>query len=455
MRIKKVTKDNLEFITKQLQPETPIILNKKTNTYIFYEEGIKAVVQQKKKRRTQKLEIIKYDPNFSITQILPGVKRTKYLELPKEENLEEKMQLMNYEKVKEENDYQTYKLKRETVLGMLNLFKALKQFNVKEQFKDYFKLWRDEPEFKLYEMLNIASSASSGALMGAIMPSFWDYGSVLKLAGPLIAVQRIATPLTSMASSGSIGTIVDKAATKTEIKDFKKLQKKVGALQSFITIDTYLMQQNIIQMSPSPEITLLGLYTLHTIGMTAGKMGMESKSFFAIRDYLIRKNPEIVNKEHKEKFYQIIGTGQALEHLCYVAMFTPSWLICKANPLFIFPIATVSGIMLIISKFLWAYQRKLKNPVKIKAKDYIEKNNSYVFDTGWTLKTKEPLEKKLSGYQLPLGKKLTIKSDENITVEEKKYSLEFLTEKSKIKIKTKEGYELKKVNKKEYMIKVV
>jgi len=268
----------------------------------------------------------------------------------------------------------------------------------------------------------------------------------------MAAIQKIATPMTNVISSGSMGTLVDKATVTTDIKDLKNLQKKVGALYTFITIDTYLMQQSIVQLSPSPEATLLALYSLQTIGITAGKMSLESKSFFAIRDYLIRKNPELANEEHKEKFYQIVGTGQALAQLCYALTFTPSWLICKSNPLFILPIATVSGVLLITSKFLWAFQRKLKNPVTVKAKDYIEKGNSYVFDTGWTLETEAPLEKKLTGYQLPLQKGLTIKSDENINVKEKKKSLEFLTEKSTIKIRIKEKYELEKINDKTYRI---
>lgn len=455
MKIKKVTEKNLEFITKQLQPGKLITLKKKINTYIFYDEKIEAIIEQKKERKKQRLEI-KYGKEFSITQILPLLKKTKYLELPKEENLEEVMQLMNYEKVKEEKSYETYKQKTETIWGIGNLFKSLKQFNVKEQFKDYFQLWRDEPEFRFYEILNVISNASSGALMGAVMPSFWDYGGVLKLAGTMAAIQKIGIPLTSVFSSGSMGTMVDKAIVTTDIKGLKNLQKKVGILHAFIAADTYLMQQSIIQLTPSPEATLLALYAMQTVGMTAGKMSLESKSFFAIRDYLIRKNPDLENEEHRKKFYQIMGTGQALSHLCYAAVFTPTWLLCKTNPMLILPIATISGATLIISKFLWAFQRKLKNPVTIKARDYITKGNSYIFDTGWTLETEETeLEKKLTGYQLSLKDKLIIKAEDNINVKEKKYGLEFLTEKSRIKIKTKEKYELNKVNEKEYSIRII
>ncbi len=455
MRVKRVTEKNLEFITKQLQPEESIKLKKKTNTYIFYDNKVKAIVQQRKERKTQRFEVTRYDSDFSIAQILPGIKRTKYLELPKEENLEEVMQLMNYEKIKEKNDYETYERRTETIWGLGDLLKSLKQFDIKEQFKDYFQLWRDEPEFKFYEMLNIISNASSGALMGAVMPSFWDYGGTLKLAGTLAAIQKIGTPLTSVFSSGSMGTLVDKATGTTDIKDLKNLQKKVGALHAFVATDTYLMQQSIIQLTPSPEATLLTLFALQTAGMTASKMSLESKSFFAIRDYLIRKNPELENEEHRKKFYQIMGTGHALSHLCYAATFTPTWLICKANPILILPIATISGVLLVTSKFLWGFQRKLKNPLTVKAKDYIEKENGYVFDTGWTLETEEEeLEKKLGGYQLPLRKELTIKSDEKIYIKERKHCLELLTEKSVVKLKTKERYELEKIDEKEYTIRI-
>ena len=176
MHVKKVSKKNLEFITKQLQPEEEIKLKKKTNTYIFYDKKINAVIEQENKK-IQRIKIKKYDPSFSTTQILPIIRRTKYLELPKENNLEEVMQAINYKKIKEEDNYETYKRKIETIWPG-NIFKSIKQFNVKEQFKNYFELWRDEPEFKFYEILNIISSTSAGALMGAVIPSFWNYGSV-------------------------------------------------------------------------------------------------------------------------------------------------------------------------------------------------------------------------------------------------------------------------------------
>jgi len=41
-----------------------------------------------------------------------------------------------------------------------------------------------------------------------------------------------------------------------------------------------------------------------------------------------------------------------------------------------------------------------------------------------------------------------------VDIKDKKHGLEFLTEKSKIKIKTKENYELKEINQKEYTIKL-
>lgn len=453
MEVKRVTEKNLEFLINQLKPKQPIQLKPKTNTYIFYEEEIKAIIQQKKSWKNQRIEITKYDPNFSANNILPILRNTKHLEVPKEEKLEETLKFINYEKVREENGYEFYKRKKETISGVVEVLKALKSLNIKQQLKDYFQVWEDEPEFKLYEMLNIIENASSGALLGAVTPSFWDYGGVLKLAGTLNAIQKIGTPLTNVFSSGSMGELVDKATEKTDLKDLKKLQKSVGSVNAFTTINTYLMQPSIVKLTPSPEIALLTLYTLQTIGMTAGKMSLESKSFFAIRDYLIRKNPEMKNEEHKEKFYRIMGTGQALSQLCYAITFTPSWLICKSNPWLIFPIATVSGSILVVSKFLWAFQRKLKNPVTIKAMDYVTKGNSYIFDTGWTIETEKEtqLEKKLLGYQLSLKGEIKISSEHPIKVKEKNHYLELLTEKSWIKIKTE--YELKKLNNKEYLVK--
>jgi hypothetical protein len=453
VEVKRVTEKNLEFITKHLNPEQPIQLNKGENTYLFYEGNIKAVVRQKKSWKKQRVEVTKYDPDFPASNILPVLSNTKHLEVPKEEKLEEILKLINYEKVKEENGYEFYKRKKETISGVVEALKALKSLNIKQQLKDYFQVWEDEPEFKLYEMLNIIENASSGALLGAVTPSFWDYGGVLKLAGTLNAIQKIGTPLTNVFSSGSMGELVDKATGKTELKDLKKLQKTVGSVNAFTTIDTYLMQPGIAQLTPSPELTLLILYTLQTVGMTAGKMSLESKSFFAIRDYLIRKNPE--TEKHKEKFYRIMGTGQALSQLCYAATFTPSWLICKSNPWLVFPIATVSGSILIVSKFLWAFQRKLKNPITVKAKDYIIKGNSYIFDTGWTLtpEAETEINKKLFSYQLPLKDEIRITSEYPAKIKEKDNHLELLTEKSWIKIKTKQGYELKKISDKEYIIK--
>lgn len=454
MELKRVTEKNLEFITNQLKPKQPIQLKPKTNTYVFYEEEIKAIIQQKKSWKNQKIEIIKYDPDFPASNILPILSSTKHLEVPKEEKLEEVLKLINYEKTREENGYEFYKRKKETISGVVEALKALKSLNIKQQLKDYFQVWEDEPEFKLYETLNIIENASSGALLGAVTPSFWDYGGVLKLAGTMNAIQKIGTPLTNVFSSGSMGELVDKATEKTELKDLKKLQKSVGSVNAFTTLDTYLMQPGIIQLSPSPEITLLALYTLQTVGMTAGKMSLESKSFFAIRDYLIRKNPDA--EQHKEKFYRIMGTGQALAQLCYAATFTPSWLICKSNPWMVFPIATVSGSILIVSKFLWAFQRKFKNPVTIKATDYITKGDSYIFDTGWTVIPEKETEihKKLKMYQLPLKGGIKITSEYPTKIKEEKNYLELLTEKSWIRIKTKEKYELKKLNDKEYTIKV-
>jgi len=455
MEVKRVTEKNLEFITNHLKPKQAIQLKPKTNTYIFYEEEIKAVLQQKKNWKKQRIEVTKYDPDFKISYAIPILSTTRYLELPKEENLENLLNIINYNKVKEENGYEFYKRKKETISGMIEVLKALKSLNIKQQLKDYFQVWEDEPEFKLYEMLNIIENASSGALLGAVTPAFWDYGGVLKLAGTLNAIQKIGTPLTNVFSSGSMGELVDKATVKTDLKDLKKLQKSVGSVNAFTTIDTYLMQPGIIQLTPSPEITLLALYTLQTIGMTAGKMSLESKSFFAIRDYLIRKNPDA--EQHKEKFYRIMGTGQALSQLCYAATFTPSWLLCKSNPWLVFPIATVSGSILIVSKFLWAFQRKFKNPVTIKATDYITKDNNYIFDTGWVITPEKETEihKKLTGYQMPLKGEMKITSEFPAKIREEDNNLELLTEKSWIKIKTKEKYELKKLNDKEYTVKVI
>lgn len=458
MDVKKVTKKNLEFLTNQLQPEETITLNKKTNTYVFYDEEIKAVVQQRKQRKTQRFEITKYDPDFSTSQIIPLItKQTKYLELPKEESLEEIMNLMNYQKIDDKNGYQTYERKKQTMLEILNLLKSVKQFNIKSQFKDYFNLWKDEPEFKSYELLNIISRASSGALLGSVMPSFWDYGGVLKIAGILSAIQQIATPLTNVVTSGTMGKLVDKAAVQTDIKNLKNLQKKVGGLYTFTALNTYLMQPGVLQLSPSPEAMLLTLFALHTVGTTAGKMGLENKSFFAIKDYLIRKNPELENEEYKDKFYQIVGTGQALAQLSYAATFASAWLTCKSNPAMIFPIATVSAISLIASKFLWGFQRNLKDPVTIGAKEYIEKGNSYVFDTAWTIEPEEDtvLEKKFGGYKLPLRKGINIKSEYVIGLKKLKKGLELSTIKSKIKLKTKKDYELKKINNNEYSIRLI
>ena len=456
MKIKKVTKENLEFLTNQLQHKEPIELKKKVNTYLFYDEKITAIVEQKKQGKQQKIEIKKYDPTFSTATIFPLIKKTPLIELPKEENLESIMLAMNYQKIKEKNDFCTYKRKKESLTDKLKLLKELKNFNIKQQFKEYFKLWGDEPEFKFYEILNLVSAASMGSLMGAVMPSFWDYGGTLQLAGTLAAIQKIVTPVTNIVSSGSMGTLVDKATKTTDIKDLKNLQKKIGLMNAFIAADTFLMQKDIIQMTPSPELTLLILFGIQTVTFTVGKMSLEGKSFYAIRDYLIRKNPEQTEEEYKKKFYQIIGTGQSLVSMCYASAFTSSWLACKSNPALIPAITTVSATTLVASKLLWAYQRKLKNPVTIKAKEYLEKGNSYVFDTGWTLETeqKEDLEKKWKGYQLPLKKGLTIKSKEDIKIKEKSY-LELLTEKSSIKIKIKEGYKLDKINEREYNIKTL
>ena len=41
-----MTKDNLEFITNHLEPEDPIALKKKTNTFLFYDDKIEAVIEQ-------------------------------------------------------------------------------------------------------------------------------------------------------------------------------------------------------------------------------------------------------------------------------------------------------------------------------------------------------------------------------------------------------------------------
>jgi len=455
VEVKRVTEKNLEFITKHLNPEQPIQLNKGEHTYLFYEENIKAVIKQKRSWNKQKIEITKYDPDFQTKLIIPLLCAKKYLELPKEEGLEDILRIANYEKTGEENGYETYKRKKETVSGLVEAFKALKSLNIKQQLKDYFQVWEDEPEFKLYEMLNIIENASSGALLGSVTPAFWDYGGVLKLAGTLNAIQKIGTPLTNVFSSGSMGYLVDKATKETDLKDLKKLQKSVGSVNAFTTIDTYLMQPGIAQLTPSPEMTLLVLYTLQTVGMTAGKMSLESKSFFAIRDYLIRKNPE--STQHKEKFYRIMGTGQALSQLCYAAAFTPSWLLCKSNPWLVFPIATVSGSVLIVSKFLWAFQRKFKNPITIKAKDYIIKDNNYIFDTGWTITPGEETEihKKLTGYQMPLKEEVKIVSQQPALIREEDSCLELVTDNSSVKLKTKNGYDLKRISNKEYIIKSV
>jgi len=466
MNIKEINKKNLEFLTNQLNPAEDIQLKKNTKTFILYDPDIKAIIELTKKRRTRHVELKKYDEDISIIPLLPALLGKKYIELPKEENLEEIMQGLSYNKIKEENGYETYKRKIEKTWGAGNVYQALKNFNVREQFKEYFQLWKDEPEFKLYEVLNIISNASSGALLGAVMPSFWDYGGTLKLAGTLAAIQKIVTPMTNMAVSGGLGKVVDKATKTTDIKDLKNMQKKIGGMYIFLAGNTYLMQQNIIQMSPAPEATLLTLYALQTIGLTTGKMSMESKSFYAVRNHLLVKNPESKNPEYEKKFFQIYGTGQALSQLCYAATFTPSWLICKACPPLILPIATVSAISLVTSKFLWGFQRRFKNPVLINADEYVEKNNQYIFDSGWTIKPKEEtdLEKKIKGYKLPLREGITIKAEEKISLKEEKW-LEFTTSKGIIKIKPlikyekgkkpEKKYNIDKINDNEYKISVI
>ncbi len=454
MNLKKVDKRNLEFLTQEFQPADPIELRKNTNTYIIYDNIIKGVLYQQKGFRKQAFELKKYDPSVSIVQVLPLISRTKYVKLPKEDNLEEIMRQNSYEKIEELEGFQVFERKKaEAKWGILESFRLLKNFNLREQFKNYFKLWDEEPEFKFYEITRMISSASNGALLGAVMPSFWDYGGTLKLAGTLAAMQKIATPMTNVFSSGSMGKIVDKATGTTDIKDLKTLQRKVGTLYSLITLDTYLMQQSIVELTPSPETSLLVLFGIQTIAVTTGKMSLESKSFYAIRDYLIRKNPELSDPNYKEKFYQIIGTGQSLSNLCYAATFTPAWILCKSNPSLILPLATISAVTLIISKFMWGMKRKLKNPLTVKAKDFIKKNNSYIFDNGWKLTFEEEsyLEPKLKGFQFPLLSKVNIQSQYPIQLKKiKENSLELLTKGGLIKFRTKKRYSLEKISESEY-----
>jgi len=453
VRVKRVTKKNLEFITQQLKPENPIELKKKTKTYVFYDDTVKAIVDQKKAKKKQRYELTKYDPDFSILQALPAMNTKRRVELPKEENLEAMMKIMGYNKTTEDKGYETYEMKKETIHGLVKMIKGMKEFNIRDQFKNYFGLWNDEPEFKSYEMWRMISNASSGALLGAVMPAFWDFGGTLKLAGTVAAMQKIATPLTNVFTSGTMGNLVDKATIQDDIKNLKNLQKQVGYLYSFITADTYLMQPEIIQMSPFPEATLLTLFGIQSVGLTMGKMSLESKSFFAIRDYLIRNNPELESNEYRDKFYQILGTGQALSQLAYAASFTPTWLACRANPALIFPVATISAITLVISKFFWAFNRCLKDPINIKAIDYMEIDKGFVFDSGWTLTSDEPfVEKKFGGYQMPLRKGVNIKSEYPINVKEFKNKFEFFNGKSSVKVKLKENYNLKKVSDSEYIV---
>ncbi|MBU4502614.1 MAG: hypothetical protein KKA79_08510 [Nanoarchaeota archaeon] len=456
MRFKRVTKKNLEFITQQLKPDSPITLKKKSKTYVFYDEGIKAVVDQKKAKKRQRFELTKYDPDFSILQALPALDAKRRIELPKEENLEAMMKLMKYDKISEDKSYETYEMKKETIHGIITMLRGMKDFNIKAQFKNYFDLWKDEPEFKSYEMWRIISNASSGALLGAVMPAFWDFGGTMKLAGTLAAMQKIATPLTNVFTSGTMGNVVDKSTIQDDIKDLKNLQKKVGYLYSFIVTDTYLMQPEIIQMSPFPEATLFTLFGIQSVTMAMGKMSLESKSFFAVRDYLIRKNPDLENNEYRDKFYQIIGTSQALTQLAYAASFTPAWLACHANPALIFPVATISAIMLVTSKFYWAFNRCLTNPVTVKSGDYMETDGGIVFDSGFTLKSDEPfVEKKFCGYQMPLRQGIDIVSDYDIQFKKNKNKLEFITEKGSVNINIKDKYDMNKINDKEYSVRLV
>ena len=109
MNIVKVTKKNLEFITEQLLSKNDIELSKSTNTYILYDDTNRIKIEENKKKKTQRCEIGSSSPSISIAQILPFIKKSKYLELPKENNLEDVMRSMNYEKIDEVQGFDRYK----------------------------------------------------------------------------------------------------------------------------------------------------------------------------------------------------------------------------------------------------------------------------------------------------------------------------------------------------------
>jgi len=318
---------------------------------------------------------------------------------------------LGYEKI-EEGNIERYQKRK---ISLDDIVQNLKSINVGRQLKDYFHLWKEEPEFGLYELMNITALTSSGFLMGAIMPSFWNYGGAMKLAGTLAAIQKIGTPLTNVVVSGTMGSVVDKASKDTNLEDLKGLQKKVGGLHAFLAADTWLMQESIINLSPNPVATLLALFGLQTVGATAGRMALESKSHYAIRDYLIRQNPEI-SEEYSDKFYQLMGTGQALAQLGSAAAFTIGWLACIANPSLIFPVATGSALTLIASKFAWAYQRRIKNPIIVEADEFLQMQHGYSFDTGWYITSSQPVTKTRKGYKLPLGERVRVISKDKFKI---------------------------------------
>jgi hypothetical protein len=368
------------------------------------------------------------------------------LTLPNEAGLEELMEAMNYEIVQENSNQATFKKKRVPLRERYQL-RNLHPSVIKEQYRDYFRLWKEEPEFGLYEKMSIMSNIFSGSLLGAINPSFFDYGGLLELAGTLNAIQKIGTPLTNVLVSSSMGKLVDKANKASDLEDLKQLQKKVGKLYVFLTADTFLMQKDIVAAMPSPEVALLTLYALQTIGATAGRMALESKTHFAIRDYLIRQNPDL-DEESKDKFYQILGSGQALGQLGYAISFAVTWGSCMALPALIPYVAGVAGASLLASKFAWAYMRRIKNPVTVEGNEFLERDGTYIFDSGWELEMETtPLVKRRKRFELPLLDEIVVSAAGPI--EYKDDSLQ--TTDSRIKLP--EKHEIEQINDNQYKIK--
>lgn len=258
-----------------------------------------------------------------------------------------------------------------------------------EKFKVFYKLFKEEPEYRLLKIGDMLGDIGSAALLGVITPKLWEQGTAYGIASTISSIGNIGGPSIGILGESLLGSVVDNAVNSDKpLENLKKVSLWTGGLQTAKAGCYFAMHPAIIAaLGPHPGAAFVGLYA--TSILAGGISGvMSGKADFAIHDQLINKSG-IQDKSYSKNFYQILGVESSISQALYLGSYTATVAAVAAFPGVSVPIAAGGAALWGASNFMWAvYHEKPEVKTTIEGTAFIHEGNRYIFDSGWEVSFK-------------------------------------------------------------------